>query len=359
MKLNWQRSTTMSACVLILISSLNTASACTQNNHIRPAEMIADEVHELMKGKNYKKLDALYAAYSKKTTSDNVSALSPFFSGIAQSFNVACSKQARSNEEWLAHQASLSAWLESSPGSMAARLALALFDIEYAWYGRGSGYASTVDAASMKLFKQRMESAKRQLDALAGPGKDIPAWYQGMLSVGLAQGWTHEKFDALYDKAARIDPYYLDIHYTNVAFHAAKWYGSDGEELSAIDRAARLTKGRLGEAMYTRLHSTKAQSPEMFETGGANWKRMKAGFEDYLRIHSESRTRNNYAFYACMARDKPTLRQQLALLGRDLDPKKWNNDLQYAYCTTYAKSSGLHEKPKCFTRSDTGAHFCE
>ncbi|MDQ1920352.1 DUF4034 domain-containing protein [Massilia pseudoviolaceinigra] len=361
MKLNWQSSTTVSALLLALISSINTASACTKNNHIRPAEIVSDEVHKLMKEKNYKKLDELYTKYSKKMakTPDGVSALSPFFSGIAQTFNVACTNPKRSDEEWLAHQASLSAWLESSPTSMGAKLALAFFAADYAWYARGSGYSSTVSDASQKIFEQRMASAKRQLDKLAGPGKNNPAWYEGMLTVGLAQGWAPAKFDAMYNKAAKVDPYYLDIHYTNIAFHDAKWYGSDQEVLSAINRAAQLTKARLGDTMYTRLHWTIAQSPDMFETGGANWTRMKAGFEDYLRLYSDTRTRNNYALYACMAEDKPTLREQLALLGNDLDPKKWSNDYQYAYCTAYAKLSGLDQKPACFTRADTGAYFCK
>lgn len=314
-----------------------------------------------MKEKNYQKLDALYVKYSRPTakTADGISPLSPFFSGIAQSFNVLCINAKHSDEEWLAHQASLSAWRDAFPKSVGAKLALALFATEYAWYARGSGYSSTVSDASLALFKQRMASAKQQFDEMAGPGKNNPAWYEGMLTVGLAQGWAPARFNALYAKASKLDPYYLDIHYANTAYHAAKWYGSDQEERAAINRAVQLTKAQLGQAMYTRLYWTIGRSPAMFKAGGADWTRMKTGFEDFLRLAPSAFTRNNYAKYACMAGDKPTLRQQLALLGSDLDPKKWDDDYHYAYCTAYAKLSGLDDKPQCFTRASSGAYYCE
>lgn len=357
MKLHWQRMAAVSAFSLVLLSS---ARACTQNNHIRPSDHIADDVHQLMEEKNYKKLDELYARYSKgkAATADRVSALSPFFSGIGQTFNVACTKQARSEQEWRAHRDSLIAWRDASPGSTGPKLALALFEIDYAWLARGSGFASSVSDASHKLYQKRIASAKEQLDQLAGSAKNNPAWYGAMLQVAHAQGWPRKQFVALYDNAVKVDPYYTPIHYTYAAYHGERWHGSDEEEQAAIDRATKLTQKRLGQTMYTRLHWTRSKGGKMFETGFTSWPRMKTGFEDYLRIFSDTRTRNNYAIYACLADDKPTLRKQLALLGDQLDPKEWTNH-QYAYCMAYAKLSGLDQTPTCHKAVDYDKYWCE
>ncbi|CUI08942.1 hypothetical protein [Massilia antarctica] len=360
MKPYWQKMSAVSAFSLALLLSLPSAHSCTANNHLRPTERVVDEVHQAMERRDYEKLDEFYKKYSRDrfATSDGISGLSAFFSGLGQTFHVSCTHPQRTDDEWRAHQASLSEWSKASPTSIAPKLALALFSIDYAWLARGEGTYASVSEGSRQRHDQRMADARQQLQQIAQAGKDNPVWYHAMMSVGLAQGWAPRKFDALYDRAVKLDPYYIDSHYTNMTYHSARWHGSQAQMLKAIDRSTELTRKRLGQTMYARLHWTNGKSAEMFETGVTSWKRMKTGFEDYLHIFSDAYTRNNYATFACMASDKNTLRQQLALLGDQLNQKSWSSKHQFAYCIAYAKLPGDQE-PTCFKAQGRDDYFCE
>lgn len=354
-----QKFATLSAILIIALSSLQPASACTTNNHVRPADSAADMVQKLMEEKNYKKLDELYAKYlnEKTQTPDRISALSTFFQGISQSL-ASCDKSKGSDEEWRAHKSSLLAWTKSSPGSTAAKLALAHHAIDEAWRARGNGYASTTDDAALKLFRTHMDSASRQFEALEQAGKSNPAWYAGMMQVGVGLGWRHEKVDVLYEKAVKVDPYYINVHFTYANFYSPKWYGSDDQLHKTIDRSAELTKQRLGQTMYARLHSSQSEASDMFTTGRVSWERMKTGFDDYLDIFSDAKTRSNYAHFACMAKDAKLLKQQLTLLGEHASPDMFTNQRSHAYCTALAANSETGKKPECIKLTRTGEIIC-
>lgn len=329
--------TTISAFSIIMLSSSLPATACTVNNHVRPADNAADMVHQLIEQKNYKKLDELYDKYLRERTEtpDRITALSTFFKGISQPFNH-CAKSGKTDEEWGAHKSSLVAWIESAPRSNAAKLALAHHTINEGWRARGNGPASTVSEASQKSFQRHIASAKSQFDALAEIGGNNPAWYEGMLNIGLAQGWSSETVDALYANAAKVDPYYIDIHYAYTNFNTPQWHGSGERLRKSIDRSTELTRQRLGQTMYARLHWSHHQSTDLFKTGGVSWEKMKTGFNDYLEIYSDDKTRNTYAVFACYAEDTKLLKQQLALLGDRVDPEKYGTQKQYAYCKALA-----------------------
>lgn len=346
--------------LIILFHSRTAQASCISNNHVRPADIVADEVNKIFEEKNYKKLDELARQYERerRSTFDSQSSLMAFYNGIAYGFN-SCAKTKKSEDEWAAHRQALIAWMDASPNSTAAKLALALFSIDYGWHGRGSGYASTVDEKSWAVFKERISSAKSQLDELAAACNRNPAWYAGMLYVALAQGWTPDAFEALYQKAVQIDPYYISIHYTSSEFYSERWYGSNEQQQAAIERAVKLTRKRLGEAMYARLHWTFSSSNSMFTDGNVSWKRMKEGFEDSLRIYPDDRTRNNYAKFACAADDTETLKEQLTKLGNRVEEGAWGSKYFYTYCKTLVKLAGTGKRPQCFQRADTGEVFCE
>lgn len=357
-----QRNVTFfSTVVLLLLFYVTPASAsCVTNNHVRPADVVSDDVNKLFEEKNYKKLDELAFQYEKEKTLtfDSNSALMAFYRGIAQSFSN-CSPVNKTEDEWLAHQKSISDWIKSSPNSTAAKLALALFTIDYGWHGRGNGYASTVNDKAMSLFKSRMSLARDQLDQLADLCKKNPAWYSGMLDLALAQGREPDEFDALYKKAVQLDPYYLNFHYASASFHSKFWYGTDNKMRNSIEKSVELTKNRLGQSMYARLHWTQSKSPEMFKTGGVNWTRMKTGFDDALKIYPDNRTRNSYAMFACMADDAKNLKKQLDLLGDRVNQQIWTDKNFYLYCKAIAKNSESGKETQCFRREDTGEVFCQ
>lgn len=345
--------------LLTLIVLRPAVASCIGNNHVRPADVVSDDVNKLFDEKNYNKLDEMARQYEKERamTFDGNSALMAFYRGISQTFSN-CAKDQKTEEEWRAHQQAILNWMQSSPNSTAAKLALAFFTVDYGWHARGSGYASTVDANAMALFARRVAAARGQFEKLAGLCKKNPAWYAGMLEVALAQGWTYQEFNAIYQQAVKLDPYYLTVHYTSANFYSEQWYGSKEQLKNEIEKSVALTKKRLGQSMYARLHWTH-QSSDMFKKGDVDWTRMKTGFDDALGIYPDDWTRNNYGMFACMAKDAKSVKKQLDQLGARVNPKTWGEEDFFAYCQAFAKNSESGKPTQCFKRGDTGKVFCD
>lgn len=345
---------------MLLVSIQSAYAACTPTKRTRPTNVVVDEVQALFEKKDYKKLDALYARYleEKSMTADSISSLQAFFEGIEQSFDT-CGSTPVTEDTARSQEASLRAWRKASPRSQAPKLALALFTAKYAWFARGTGFGGTVSPAEWKLFKLRMASAKAQLAALAPANKTNPAWYAAMLNVGLAQGETAQKFDALYEKGVALAPYYMDLHYEAARYHSERWHGSKEEFNDVVERAVELTKERLGQTMYTRMHWTHSQAGDMFTSGDVSWARMKTGFEDILATFDEKRTRNYLGTFACIARDASYLKKQLDVLGAGVEPAFWGSKRNYAYCMALAKHSDTGTLPRCFEFKDSGDVECD
>lgn len=350
----------MSACGLLVLVLANPARAnCVVNYHMRPADTMSDEVNKLFEEKNYARLNALARQYERapSTTADGNSSLMAFYRGILQSFSP-CGRTKHTDEEWTAHLNGIEAWIAASGTLTAPKLARALTTIDYAWYARGYGTVSTVDDSAWPIFAKRLALARKQMEALASVSKKNPAWYAGMLNLALAQGRKPAEFDALYKKAVALDPYYLEVHHTKANFYSSKWYGSPAQQGAAIEQSAELTKAKLGRSMYTQLHWFFSRSPDIFKNGDVDWEKMKAGFDDMLKIYPDARTRDNYAMFACQAGDGKTLKQQFEVLG-DLNPATWTDAYFNSYCKALAKHSDTGEAPRCFTRADTGQIYCE
>jgi hypothetical protein len=52
---------------------------------------------------------------------------------------------------------------------------------------------------------------------------------------------------------------------------------------------------------------------------------MKTGFEDMLKRYPHLDNRNMYAYFACMANDRPALQEQLELIGDKFTSMFWGD----------------------------------
>lgn len=66
---------------------------------------------------------------------------------------------------------------------------------------------------------------------------------------------------------------------------------------------------------------------------------MKAGFEDRLSRYPHIDHRNMYAYFACMAKDRQALQEQLQQIGDAFDPIFWghNPELTFEECKALAR----------------------
>jgi hypothetical protein len=153
-------------------------------------------------------------------------------------------------EIWKLRGQRLREWHDKYPQSVTAKVALAYFPLQYGWFLRGGGYADTVSPEAWKRFAIQAEAARNALESLDADAKKDPGWYGAMLDVAIAQGWPKDRFQALYERAAREHPYYFPIYFAGASYYSPKWYGSIQELQSFIERAADATRPKLAETLY-------------------------------------------------------------------------------------------------------------
>jgi hypothetical protein len=186
------------------------------------------------------------------------------------------------------------------------------------------------------VFRKGVASSRERLDRLAAYAKVDPAWYLAMLNVGIDQGWDSQRFDALFAEATAAFPSYLFYYFTKGVYYSAKWPGSRAQFDTFVEDTVRTTKSGMGQTMYARLHWTQA-TDTMFDDGQTDWKRMKAGFDDMLKDFPDDWNRNNFAHFACLARDWKTTREQIALIGPHIIGTAWWGEHFYRDCRDSAQ----------------------
>jgi len=80
----------------------------------------------------------------------------------------------------------------------------------------------------------------------------------------------------------------------------------------------------------------------MFVNGQADWSRMQAGFERMVADNpDDSWNLNNYAKFACLARDRKTLSSILTRIGLQKDTSAWEGVAPdfYEVCSAFAMQS--------------------
>jgi len=95
--------------------------------------------------------------------------------------------------EWSAHIDDLKKWIAAIRDLRPRVFALAQAYIQYAWFARGSGYSNSVAEFHWELFGQRIALAKATLIEAAHLKEKCPYWYEAMLIVALAEGWTKNR----------------------------------------------------------------------------------------------------------------------------------------------------------------------
>jgi hypothetical protein len=308
-----------------------------QFNHPRPMQRAQDEYFALLLKRDFAGLERIADEARRKDSriADGQPVLAALYEATA---GCACNNRL-TDELWQLRRSRLDEWRRQIPESQTARVASAAFPVYYAWLARGNNYGSSVSADAWQLFNGRMQTGRIALEELDPAAKDDQGWYAAMMSVALAQHWPAERFDALYEKAARRHPGYLPIHFAAGNYYAPQWYGSQKSYSNFIERAAKLAGPQLGAELYTRMNWSQA-SDGMFQDGSVDWNRMKSGFQQLIRDYADPWNLNNYARFACMARDWATMKALATKIGDAPVTLAWYNDNRmYFQCRNFAQSA--------------------
>lgn len=241
---------------------------------------------------------------------------------------------------WVAMEKKTERWQQIYPKSSVAAFARSDVFQDHAFFFRGRRFARDVDPAMWKPFRTYID---RAFDALASPENQITrdqAWYCAMIKNAQFRDIDPNQFAELIVEASNKYPSYYEIYFFAANKLAPKWGGSTEAFEWLANLAVSKTRKTEGMALYTRLYWSIAQSDfndDLFTKTRADWKKMKPGFDDIVKQYPSEWNLNNYAWFACLARDRPTLELVFKQIGDNIDTTLWTRPERLNRCRNFAK----------------------
>lgn len=238
---------------------------------------------------------------------------------------------------WDASLAKVNALRKAFPDAPFPILAEAQYWASFAWDARGSGYAASVTPDGWKLFQERMRNAEKVLLDNKTVGSTLPNWYDLMIEVHTALGHSANERNATFLEGATRYKTYLQTYVVMRNFLEPKWSGSWKAVDSLIDWSVSNTMETEGQSMYARLyngvHYNLEPGKSIFKETLVKWPRMKAGFEDMMRLYPDSKANlNDFAALACEAGDKKTFLALRKKIGNDYIESSWQKNYSLELC---------------------------
>jgi len=264
-----------------------------------------------------------------------------------QAFYDAISESDVSDEaEWKAVLDRLETWKTERLDDVTPYILKASLYEDLAWKARGGGFSHTVTDEGWRLFSERLELARNELEAIREQRFVCPQWHLAMLSIALGQGWSREHYDALYEEAMTNKPEYHFYSCNKAKYLQEKWYGKPGEWAAFAKSLVTRYPDGLGEILYAYVlwnvrpgmeNLLDEQDLRFFGDTGAEWGLCQAGFERLRKDYPESMwILNNYALFAGKAGDRETLNRLLIELGDRCDMNVWVTWENVAYSRMWA-----------------------
>lgn len=193
----------------------------------------------------------------------------------------------------------IQSWVDATPDSITARVALANVYVNYAWDARGVGTSDTVSEDGWDLFAKRLKKAKAVLDDADALPVKCPEWYFVMQQIALGQGWDKAQAENLLETATAFAPDYYYYYRGFARYMMPQWNGEDGEAANFAAEVADRVGGDAGDMLYFQVVSEivcACNQPEFMRT---SWTRLQKGHDLLEKEYGVSLMNENY--YAAMA----------------------------------------------------------
>lgn len=316
------------ASVLVVAGFWLLHSAWTQAaTEIEERDAITKETRARFSSADYDALEKAAAKYrqEKSRTPSGLWKLTIFYAGIDEEIE-SCGKARDPNVAYDVPEETAKQWAERYPSSPTGHIVRSMVLIDRAWAYRGCGSADTVSDAAWVKFRQYIEAARANLEEHKAVASKDPKWYGAMLIVAKAQQWDDSKFNRLIDEALGTEPLYYQNYFSALENLLPKW-GGDVERIEDFaQEAVKRTRAEEGQGMYARIYWYASQTQyksDIFTNTLADWPQFKVGFDDVIARYPDAWNLNNYARFACMARDKQKTIELLKRIGPAVVASAW------------------------------------
>ena len=333
MKLSSIKVKTLIKAALFILLLAQSITSSVHADELAERAAIGSTVRELVSRQDFAELEKIAASFlnGRARTSSGLWKIGLYDDAIADVFRCKCSNDAF----WIGAEENMKDWIRKYPGSINAHLAYAHMLLEKAWSIRGWGYTNTVAPESWKPFHEQVEKARAYLMEHEKIGISDPRWNNMIVGIANLQEISETEYEALANTALERHPDYYPIYFEIMLHHAPKWGGS----AAAIEKFAResvvRSRSKEGEGMYARIYWYASQSQydsSLFQSSSVDWLEMKQGIDDVLKSFPDQWNINNFAKFACFARDKEKTKELIGQMSSEPIRDAWGNDATFEYC---------------------------
>ena len=247
------------------------------------------------------------------------------------------------DHDWMKHIEMLEGWAKAEPGSATPLIVLGDAYISYGWKARGSGYADTVTEEGWRLFRERLATARTNLEAAERlPDKD-PEVYRALMVVALGQGWSRSEMEYVFEQGVKLEPNYLQLYEAKAYHLLPRWFGQRGDWEKFAQEAAGARGGEEGEILYMVIARSQAWSEgeQFFSNTEIAYSRMKRGFEAAIKRNPESLYDiNSYCYFACIAGDRETAVNLFQKINGRWESGVWRQESRFQQWQNWALRQG-------------------
>jgi len=288
---------------------------------------IARQVTSLFESEKFDELDRMAEEFrtGESRTSSGLWKLTLFYTGLYVRYDGKADERYFDKVDGLYLK-----WMAQNPDSTVAHISYASSLVNRAWFFRGNGWARDVPKEAWKPFYEYLEKARLHLMENKQATDKDPVWFHNMLVIAKGESWPLDRFLALVEEGTAKHPYFYEIYFKAIDYLLPKWHG-DKEMIEGFASAAvKRTRERDGVGIYARIYWYASQvqyGTSLFTNTKVVWNRMSAGIDDVLGRYPDQWNINNFAHFACLARDKDMAAALLARIDGPPIEYAWANDL--------------------------------
>jgi hypothetical protein len=203
-------------------------------------------------------------------------------------------------------------WLGEKPNSTTARIASAMIWSQFAWAGRGRGYANEVSADQWATFSNRIKRAA-QFMRNVDPNRDAEA-YLVLLDLARDLNVPRPQIDTIFRRAKERFPAYLGYYADYASILLPKWLGQPGELSEYLESLLDDPGGDVGAMAYSRaaerISFDLGSSSDIYRDTGLTWENVRRGFSlREARDGLNKRAWISLCYYASTAADRKVARE--------------------------------------------------
>jgi hypothetical protein len=274
-----------------------------RNKSIRGKELYqkVDEVSHWLKQGKYQEIERFF---QKEITGKTLTAAGGFYASevLDRLFEDSDYSMKAFDPSW---QTYLDIWIKKSPNSSVAYLLRSVFYFNYAWELRGNRFIQKTPEKAKQEFVAKMVLSVNDIKKALSLDSENPVIIANILSIGNSSSMSRKTFEAYFQKAIDLIPYFPDAYMAKTIYLEPQWHGSEAELLTFVRKTAKSApKGSALPFLIITAHQGLCGNSDLnkkdYYSRPKVWQEIQANYERLVKELPES---GYYAFeYAQLAR---------------------------------------------------------